>query len=76
LRNHTIYSAYLGNVLACSGKLDESISVTQYVLGSGTIAGSQRVASEVRKTAAVLALQSYRPATQLAATVERLVPAA
>ncbi|GAA1554683.1 hypothetical protein GCM10009789_05150 [Kribbella sancticallisti] len=76
LRNHTIYSAYLGNVLACTGKLDESISVTKYVLGSGAIAGSRRIATEVRKTATVLARQTYLPAIQLASTVERLVPAA
>ncbi|MFK4087200.1 multiprotein-bridging factor 1 family protein [Kribbella sp. NPDC020789] len=76
LRNHSIYSAYLGNVLALRGQLDESISVTKYVLSTGAITGSQRVASEVRKTAAVLARKDYRPARELVAQVERLIPAA
>lgn len=76
LRNHSIYSAYLGNILALRGHLDESISVTKYVLSTGAITGSQRVASEVRKTASVLVDKSYRPARELIAQVERLVPAA
>lgn len=76
LRNHSIYSAYLGNVLALRGQLDESISVTKYVLSTGAITGSQRVAAEVRKTASVLAQRDYRPALELVAQVERLVPAA
>ncbi|WP_020385159.1 helix-turn-helix domain-containing protein [Kribbella catacumbae] len=76
LRNHSIYSAYLGNVLALRGQFDESISITEYVLTAGALAGSQRVASEVRKTATVLAKTDYRPARELVAQVERLVSAA
>lgn len=74
LRNHAIYTAYLGNVLATAGRLDESISVTQRVISSGAMGGSHRIAREVRSTARILAPQQYEPARAFAANVNRLVP--
>ncbi|MQA78549.1 MAG: helix-turn-helix domain-containing protein [Streptosporangiales bacterium] len=75
-RNHTIYSAYLGLVLTRLGKLDEAIATTRDALHGAAVGGSQRITTEIRDTARLLARQRYAPARDFAAAAKSVLPAA
>lgn len=74
-RNHAIYVAHLGSTLARSGKYDETITISQKLLGNSITDGSYRVRAELHHTARMLSATAYKPARDFAATVQHLVPA-
>lgn len=76
-RNHTLYAAGLGVILAQRGQLDEAISVTTDAI-QGVHAGwsSGRSVASLYRTVDVLGQQKYPPATTFAAAARRLLPAA
>jgi hypothetical protein len=76
-RNYVLYNARLGNVLARSGKLEESISVLTPVLSRVNTLGSYRLRNHLRDAVDVLARhQDYRPALQFTAWSRKLLDAA
>jgi hypothetical protein len=75
-RNHTLYTAGLGWVLAQRGQLDEAISVTsEAIQGVHAGHGSGRIVANLHRTADLLGQQKYPPATTFAAAARRLLPA-
>lgn len=76
-RNHAIYSARLGAVLARTGQYDEAIAVTSdAVKRIDQLSGSRRIVADLSSTVDHLATRSYGPAQQFAAAARRLLPAA
>ncbi|MGH3828716.1 MAG: helix-turn-helix domain-containing protein [Pseudonocardiaceae bacterium] len=73
-RNHTLYAAGLGLILAQRGQLDEAISVTTDAMHQ-EFRGSGRVIANLRRTVDLLGQQKYPPATTFAAAARRLLPA-
>lgn len=76
-RNHAIYSARLGGVLAHVGQLDEAISVTSdAVKRVDQLSGSRRIVTDLTATVNHLGNRSYAPAQQFAKAARRLLAAA
>ncbi|MGH3854671.1 MAG: helix-turn-helix domain-containing protein [Pseudonocardiaceae bacterium] len=75
-RNHTLYTAGLGVILAQRGQLDEAISVTTAAI-QRVHAGwsSGRSVASLHRAVDVLGQQNYPPATTFAAAARRLLPA-
>ncbi|MDX6241991.1 MAG: hypothetical protein QOG10_6862 [Kribbellaceae bacterium] len=74
-RNHAIYSASLGHILAAAGRYDEAIAVSRSVLQNPALAGSVRPVTKLQATAKLLAKTSYPAARNFAATVGKLASA-
>ncbi|MEJ2862166.1 helix-turn-helix domain-containing protein [Actinomycetospora flava] len=76
-RNHAIYSARLGAVLARTRQLDEAIAVTSAAVKRiNDLNGSKRILVDLAATVDHLAAQSYPPARQFARAARRLISAA
>ncbi|MFC5141019.1 helix-turn-helix domain-containing protein [Actinomycetospora rhizophila] len=76
-RNHAIYSARLGSVLARRGQLDEAISVTaDAVKRIDQLSGSRRIVADLTTTVDHLGTRSYAPAQHFATAARRLLAAA
>lgn len=76
-RNHAIYSARLGGVLARAGQLDEAIAVTSdAVKRIDQLSGSRRIVADLSATVDDLGRRSYAPAKQFATAARRLLTAA
>ncbi|MBV9143751.1 MAG: helix-turn-helix transcriptional regulator [Pseudonocardiales bacterium] len=76
-RNHTLYAASLGAVLAQRGQVDEAISVTtKAIQGAPAVCGSGLVVASLHRTVDLLGQQKYPPATTFATAARRLLPTA
>jgi hypothetical protein len=75
-RNHTLYAAELGLILAQRGQLDEAISVTsEAAQGAHAISGSGRLSANLHRAVGLLDQQNYPPAKAFANAARRLLPA-
>ena len=75
-RNHALYAARLGAVLAIGKKYDEAVSVTSHAVEPvDVVHGSWRTAQDVDRTLALLHNAPYRPAKEFAAAARKVIAA-
>jgi transcriptional regulator with XRE-family HTH domain len=74
-RNHTLYAAGLGSVLAQRGQFDEAISVlSEAIQGVHAVCGSGLAVASLHRTVDLLGQQKYPPAKSFATAARRLLP--
>jgi len=73
-RNHTIYAARLGQILAQTGQIDEAIAVTSDAVEQvDSVRGSRRIIDDLRWTIQLLDAREYRPAQEFAAAARKVL---